>query len=190
MRIEVGRRRALAAACLIVPLLAVGCSAPSDSPDASRDDPPGRSSALRGPTEPRRVLVDNSARGRSRWLIARAVRDLKREGFWRPLTRHLYKIYLSTRDGTVNIPEDEHLADALLTADIDRKGSGTLCDIRFYPAAVSRDLVLQWVYFEEGRLSWRPPTLRWFWAAILAYEFVHCLPLSNPMRQVGVPVAR
>ena len=170
-------------------LIASGCSGAEPRSGATGAPSPAGPSALRAPTQPP-LRVENSAAGRSGRLIARAVRDLKRGGFWRPLTRHLYKIHLSTRDGSVNIPDDGHLADALLTADIDRRGSGTLCDIRFYPAAVTRDLVRQWEFFEDGRLPRRPPTLRRFWAAILAHELAHCLPHPNPLRQVGEPVAR
>ena len=182
------RRRA--AACLCVALLAAGCSgagepATSSAPEVER---PG-ASARRQPTRPRRPRVVNSASGHSRWLIARAVQDLRRTRFWEPLTAHLYKIYLSSRDGSVNVPDDRHLADALLTAAIDRRGSGTLCDIRFYPAAMRQDLVRQWNYFEAGQLGARPPTLRRFWVSILGHELAHCLPHPDPMRQVGERIA-
>ena len=172
-------------------LLAVGCTA--STPERSTGER-GRThvstSALRRPTRPPPVGVENSASGHSGHLIARAVRDLRQTRFWRPLTKHLYRVYLSARTGVVNIPDDQHLADALLTAAIDRKGSGALCDIRFYPAAISRDLVRQWRFFEDGRLARRPPTLRLFWTAVLAHELAHCLPHRNPMKQVGERVAQ
>ena len=174
-------------------LLATGCEV-SEQPRPLAGATPragdDRGGIARSATAPRRPRVENSATGRSGRLIARAVLDLKRLGLWRRLTRHLYRIYLSSREGAINIPDDRHLADALLTAQIDRRGSGALCDIRFYPAAIARDLERQRDYFEGGRLPSPPPSPRQFWVSVLGHELAHCLPHPDPLRQVGERTAR
>jgi hypothetical protein len=122
-------------------------------------------------------------------MIGRAVRDLEGLGLWRRLTRHLFEVYLSAREGAVNVPDDGHLADALLTARPRGAEFGSRCDIRFYPAAMARDLRRQARFFEHGLLARPAPSPRRFWVAILAHELAHCLPHRNPLRRVGERVA-
>jgi hypothetical protein len=180
---------------LVAVVFAAGCQhAPSERgrPAAERPAAETRSgsAARRSVTAPSGPRVENSASGRSGRLIARALSDLRRLGLWPRLTRHLYRIYLSAREGAVNVPDDKHLADALLTADIDRHGSGALCDVRFYPAAIARDRRRQRRFSAQGRLAHPPPTEREFWVSILAHELAHCLSHPNRLQPVGERVAR
>jgi hypothetical protein len=169
-------------AALIV-LAACEASAPRDrGPEARRD---ARSQAAeRAPTH-LPVRVENSARGAARAVVGRAVADLKRLGFWERLTSHLYHLRLGTRLGVANVPDDKHLADAYLTAEIDEHGSGALCDILFFPAAIKQDLARQKRFRSEGLLPDDPPTLRQFWVSILGHELGHCLPDDSSFRQRG-----
>ena len=120
--------------------------------------------------------VENVAFGRSHDHARRAVKDLKRLGLWKRLTDHLYAIRLGSRLGRDSVPDDGHLADAILTAQVDEEGHGSLCDIRFYPTAMRDDLVRWSLYYAQRLLPEPAPTLRQFWGAILAHELAHCLP--------------
>jgi hypothetical protein len=147
--------------------------------------PDHRSAAAhRQPTRPR-PAVRNAAAGADRELISRAVADLRTLGLWTPLTRHLYRLQLGARPGATNVPPDKHLADAFLTAVIDQRGSGALCDVLFYPTAIRRDLERQARFHAQGLLPDPPPTLRQFWVSILGHELAHCLPHEDFFRQRG-----
>jgi hypothetical protein len=82
------------------------------------------------------------------------------------------------------VPSDGHLADAFLTAQIDKRGAGSLCDILFFPQAMTDDLVRYENFYEQGLLPDPTPTLRQFWVSILGHELAHCLRHGS-----GEPVA-
>ena len=122
------------------------------------------------------VVVENAANGKSVARVKRAMRDLKAVNLWLPLTKHLYKIKFQSRLGAASIPEDGHLADAFLTAGFGERAQGRLCDIMFFPNAISRDLDRWRYYYSQGALAEAPPTLRQLWAAVTAHELGHCFP--------------
>jgi hypothetical protein len=121
------------------------------------------------------VTVQNDALGDSEELVERAIADLKRLGFWGDLTDHLYVLKISSRPGPDRIPDDGHLADAFLTAQIDETTAGSLCDVMFFPDAMVADLARYEDYYNRGLLPDPTPTLRQFWASILGHELAHCL---------------
>jgi hypothetical protein len=121
------------------------------------------------------VTVQNDALGDSKQLVRTAISDLKRLGFWDDLTDHLYVLKISTRPGPDRIPDDGHLADAFLTAQIDETTAGSLCDLMFFPDAMVVDLERYEDYYNRGLLSDPTPTYRQFWASILGHELAHCL---------------
>ncbi len=93
---------------------------------------------------------------------------------WRKLTGHLYVVKISSRPGPHDVPKDDHLADAYLRAYIDDEGQGAMCDIKFFPAALNKDLA-NWRYaYGRGTYPDPPPTARQYWAAILGHELAHC----------------
>jgi hypothetical protein len=169
----------------LVAALALGaCSGPSPT-EALRPEnlitrsPLPRATATglvstRPATEPA-LRLENRGLGATKADIARAVADLKEVGLWDDLTDHLYVLKIATRPGLEDIPEDGHLADALLTAAVDDFGMGSACDIMFFPAAIARDLERWRGYYAEGLVPDPPPTLRQYWASILAHELGHCL---------------
>ncbi|MFN2526588.1 MAG: hypothetical protein ABR505_10075 [Actinomycetota bacterium] len=136
--------------------------------------PPRVGSAQRAPT----VRIENLALGKSRARVAAAVASLKEIELWRRLTRHLYIVRLGSRPGVGDVPDDRHLADAYLRAQIDEGGAGGVCDIMFYPRALKDDLQRATDYYSQG-LGGPPPALEDFWAAILAHELAHCLPYKT-----------
>lgn len=168
---------------------------------ASRETPQG---AIRPPSPqpsatdrvgaaPRRATlrVENQALGKSRRRVASAVSALKRIRLWERLTRHLYIVRIGSRPGSMEIPDDGHLADAYLRGQIDDRGAGGVCDVMFYPRAMKDDLARAHDYYAQG-LAGPPPSLGDFWAAILAHELAHCLPYVNPKglpRQAPEPLA-
>lgn len=166
----------LGAACSAAePRAAAPATTPAPSPSPSPSivvNPPG-------------IVVENIAQGKSRKRLRRAIRDLEAAGLWRPLTRHLYKVKLDSRLGAVSIPDDGHLADALLTVAFDENAQGSLCDVMFFPNAIARDLDRWRLYYEQGATSHPAPTMRHMWAAVTAHELAHCLP-----RGPGEKVAR
>jgi hypothetical protein len=107
-------------------------------------------------------------------LIRRAVEDVRAIGFWRELTGHLYVVELDSRPGRANVPPDGHLADAYYTGVVDRRGAGGLCDVMFFPTAIDDDLLRWRTYHSQGLLPEEPPTMRRFWASLLAHELAHC----------------
>jgi hypothetical protein len=137
---------------------------PSPSPSASIViNPPG-------------VVVENIAQGKSEKRVTRAIRDLKGVNLWLPLTRHLYKVKFDSRLGAASIPDDGHLADAILTAAFDEEAQGRLCDVMFFPNAIAQDLDRWRLYYQQGATSHPPPTLRHLWASVTAHELGHCFP--------------
>lgn len=122
------------------------------------------------------VVVENIAQGESRKRVRRAMRDLKAVNLWRPLTRHLYKVKFDSRLGAVSIPDDGHLADAILTAAFDEEAQGRLCDVMFFPNAMARDLDRWRLYYQQGATSHPAPSLRHLWASVAAHELGHCFP--------------
>lgn len=121
------------------------------------------------------LRLENRGLGATKTKIAQAIADLKAIGLWDDLTGHLYVLKIATRPGLEDIPADGHLADALLTAAVDEYGMGSACDIMFFPAAIARDLERWRGYFADGLVPDPPPTLRQYWASILAHELGHCL---------------
>ena len=150
-------------------------------------EPDGEATATASPSpspspsiviNPRGIVVQNAALADSKKRVRMAVRDLKAVDLWWPLTRHLYKVKFGSRPGVVNIPEDGHLADAVLTAAFDEEAQGRLCDIVFFPNAIARDLANWRLYHSRGSVEEPPPTLRQYWGAIAAHELGHCFPGS------------
>ncbi len=159
-------------------LVLLAC-APDEPPPASDSPRQGRQQSEKRINERRRtrigVRVQNEAFGPSARFVGRAVRDLKRLDLWGPLTDHLYVIEVGSRLGRDNIPRDGHLADAYITGLVEDKGAGALCDIMFFPTAITDDLARWRTYHASGYLEAPPPSLRQFWAALLAHELGHCM---------------
>lgn len=161
---------------LLVPLL-LGAACSQAEPRAATPTPtPSPSPSPSIVINPPGIVVENIAQGKSEKRLRRAIRDLKEVDLWRPLTRHLYKVKFDSRLGAVSIPDDGHLADALLTAAFDEEAQGSLCDIMFFPNAIARDLDRWRLYYQQGATSHPPPTMRHMWAAVTAHELGHCLP--------------
>ena len=148
-------------------------SGPAPSP------PPQGERAERVPSVPTRPKVYFGEMGGSRAEVEGAIADLKTVGLWDDLTKHLYRIDLKVRPGESGVPEDRHLADArFLRAQIARGTfdypKGAYCWIRFFPAAMSDDLVRWNSYYDQGLTPDPPPTERQFWGSILGHELSHC----------------
>src|SRR5918996_4371526 len=122
-----------------------------------------------------RARVENNAFGSSARLVERAIRDLKRLDLWGPLTHHLYVIELGSRLGRDDVPRDGHLADAYITGVVEEEGAGALCDIMFFPTAVTDDLARWRTYYANGYIQESPPSFRQLWAGLLAHELGHCM---------------
>jgi len=163
------------AACTLLLLAACDSAAPSP-PDAELGRPPAASSPLRernaSPGPRLSVHIDAPAPARRR--IRTAIEDLRSIELWPGLTTHLFEVHISALEGASNVPEDEHLADAFYRPRVVRHSSGRYCGIRFYSKAMRDDLVRQRIYRAEGRLAEDPPSVRHFWAAVLAHELTHC----------------
>jgi hypothetical protein len=129
-------RRGLAALGLTIAL--AGCDASPQSGAAAGVATPSPSPSV--VINPPGIVVENVAFGRSKQRVRVAIRDLEAAGLWERLTRHLYKVKFGSRLGVVNIPDDGHLADAVLTAAFDDRAQGRLCDVMFFPNAIERDL--------------------------------------------------
>lgn len=163
---------------LLVPLLLVpACTVAADPQSASRPTPtlepmPSPSVVINPPG----IVVENIAMGKSARRVRVAIRDLKAVNLWHPLTRHLYKVKFDSRLGRVSIPDDGHLADAILTAAFGERAQGRLCDVMFFPNAIARDLDRWAVYYQQGVTSHPPPSLRHMWAGVTAHELGHCFP--------------
>ncbi|MGH2754374.1 MAG: hypothetical protein ACRDLB_08050 [Actinomycetota bacterium] len=172
----------MVAPALLVAVVIGGCTSGSEpraaGPRVRVDSPPTASpegAAERPPLERKGVRVENVAFGASHRHANRAIKDLKKIGLWGRLTDHLYVVKIGSRLGRGSVPEDGHLADAFLTAQVDEDGSGALCDIRFYPTAMIDDLERWAQYYAQNLLPDPAPTLRDFWGTILAHELAHCL---------------
>ncbi|MDQ4145152.1 MAG: hypothetical protein M3198_15715 [Actinomycetota bacterium] len=128
----------------------------------------------RPPTRPERVSYKNLALTASdRRRVDRAVKDLKDLGFWKELTRSVASVQIATRPGSGRILEDGRLADSVMSVKLGRD-PGYFCDIMIFSQAIENDVSRQQVYYSQGRLSAPPPTVRQFWAVILAHELAHC----------------
>lgn len=161
--------------CLAALVACEPVSLPMPRTASPRTTIPAPAEATETPPQARGVRVQNVAFGRSRTLVRIAISDLKRLGFWKELTGHLYVLKISSRTGIDNVPEDGHLADAFLTGQIDSRGAGALCDIMFFPTAMANDLARYDEYYRQGLLPDPTPTEREFWVSILAHELSHCL---------------
>jgi hypothetical protein len=95
---------------------------------------------------------------------------------WDDLTDHLYAIELDSRSGSANAPEDGHLADAYFTGIVEAGGGGAVCDVMFFPSAVTADLLRWRTYYTQGRAAEAPPSLRAFYGSLVAHELAHCRP--------------
>jgi hypothetical protein len=170
---------------VVLLVVLVGCSRGAPGPIqretfATPVASPGASSPeARGITVAEDLTVDNAAFGRSRSKVAQAVADLKKVGLWKKLTGHLYVVKFGSRLGSENVPEDGHLADAYLTAQIDGDVAGGRCDVMFFTTAIKQDLTRWVTYHAQGLLTEEPPSLRQFWASIMAHELAHCLRGAN-----------
>jgi hypothetical protein len=175
------RRRAAALALAVTICLPAGCS--SGSPDGRNSGPPATkagSSAESSPkkrprTKPRMFVANKALSERDRVRIRRAVKELKRLGFWKDLTRHLWQVRVSSRPGAQRIPPDGHLADSVYQL---HRVRGThlepVCDIFFYSRALKLDVERQAEAEAAGALTEPAPGLGQFWAVVLAHELAHC----------------
>lgn len=173
-------RRGLAVATVAVALALGGCSdAGEPGTGAARATPSPSPSPSASPViNPRGVVVENVAFGRSKRRLERAISDLKKVDLWYPLTKHLYKLKLASRLGVSNIPDDGHLADAVLTVAFEEDAQGRLCDLMFFPNAIARDAARLRLYYSQGVLADPPPSLRELWGSVVAHELGHCFPGS------------
>ena len=165
------------AVALVAVFVLVSCSGDQARPTREanrRGQPVGEGIKERGPTRIR-ARVENNAFGSSARLVQRAIRDLKRLDLWGPLTHHLYVINLGSRLGRDDVPRDGHLADAYVTGVVEEEGAGALCDIMFFPTAVTDDLARWRTYYANGYIDDPPPSLRQLWASLLAHELGHCV---------------
>ena len=165
------------AVVLVAVFVLVSCSGDQARPtrEANRRRQPVEEGIMeRGPTRIR-ARVENNAFGTSARLVQRAIRDLKRLDLWGPLTHHLYVIELGSRLGRDDVPRDGHLADAYVTGLVEEEGAGALCDIMFFPTAVTDDLARWRTYHANGYIDDPPPSLRQLWAGLLAHELGHCV---------------
>ena len=163
---------------LVALLTVAGCrasSSPEPTPRRVGPAPAPSPSVSQPPVNPPGIVVRNVAFGKSKPRIHRAIGDLKDVRLWYRLTKHLYQVKFGSRLGVTNIPEDGHLADAVLTAAIEEDGQGALCDIMFFPNAITQDLKRWATYSSQGLTRRPPPSARDYWAAILAHELAHCL---------------
>jgi hypothetical protein len=120
-------------------------------------------------------VVSNEAFGFAHRRAATAVRDLRQLGFWGELTRRHDVVRIGSRNGPSGVPADGHLADSLFTSTpLPGGGYGILCDVIVYERALRDDVLRQSTYYAEGRLPGPPPSLRHFWAVIVAHELAHC----------------
>lgn len=165
------------AAVVVLALVVAGCSPAAEIPRAVPTPPEtvSASPSLKTPNAPPPLKLFNNALGRSNRALSRAIRDVKRLGYWHRLTGHLYVVQISSRPGLHDVPPDNHLADAFLRAYIDDEGQGAMCDIRFYPAALRQDLENWRTAHNRGLFDDPPPSLRTYWASILGHELAHCL---------------
>lgn len=180
------RRAAVCAALLL--LGSVACDEGSERPSARAPGPtripherkePEADKRRRKPAE-RKASRPNDAAVRNlaltpadRRRVDRAVSDLKDLGLWKRLTRPVEMVVIATRPGAERTPADGHLADAVRNVQVGRR-PGYVCDVMIYSQALADDVVRQGIYYDQGRLSAPPPTLRQFWAVILAHEIAHC----------------
>ncbi|HVM36234.1 MAG TPA: hypothetical protein VM784_12950 [Actinomycetota bacterium] len=154
--------------------VAAACTGGDEPPSVDERLPaaPTRAVQERRPTSAG-VRVSNEGLGPSGRRVATAVRDLKRVALWGPLTRDLFSLQLQTDPGSDGVPDDGHLADAMIGAVVESGGSGTHCSIRFYPAAIKQELATLEEGYRAGLFD-PPPTARQLWAGVLAHELAHC----------------
>jgi hypothetical protein len=160
-------KRAVPALAAIAVFVA-GCTGASSAPNGNRVPESASTSTETDGT----VRLQNEAFGPSRRRIAAAVVDLKSVSLWHPLTDHLYVVQMQSRPGTIDVPDDGHLADALLQGYTDDAGAGGLCSIMFFPAAIRRNY--RRVDMDPGRAGFQTPPIGVVWASILAHELGHC----------------
>lgn len=166
----------LAPVLFVLVLLGAACA--EETPRAAMR-PTATPSPTPSPTpviNPPGVVVENIAQGKSIERVRKSIADLKAVDLWFPLTRHLYKAKFDSRLGAANIPDDGHLADAILTAAFDEKAQGRLCDVMFFPNAIARDLDRWREYYAQGGIAHPAPSLRHMWTSVMAHELAHCLP--------------
>ena len=181
------RRSGGAVAVAVLALMLGACEVDDDGSTRSEAGPRRTRSASpetresrpqrRRPTRPEKVgYVNAGLTAADRAHIGRAVRDLEELGFWKELTAHVVRVKIASRPGVGRILEDERLADSIMTVEVTGPWRGMWCDVLIYSTALAEDIEQQAVYYSEGRLSAPPPSLREFWAVILAHELAHCSP--------------
>jgi hypothetical protein len=111
--------------------------------------------------------------------IEQAIADLKAIEFWDDLTNDLYIVQIQTRPLDDQIPDDRHVADAVLQARADEGGKGVACVIRFFVPPMMSSLENMDEAFERGLIP-RVPTVRQFWAQVFAHELAHCIGGGQP----------
>lgn len=153
--------------------VAAACTGADRPPGADERRPASPTEMVQERPRSAAVRVINEGLGRSGRRVATAVRDLKQVSLWGPLTRDLFSLQLQTDPGPDGVPEDGHLADAMIGAVVENGGSGTHCSVRFYPTAIKQELTTLEEGYRAGLLG-PPPTERRLWAGVLAHELAHC----------------
>lgn len=158
---------------------ALSVSSPTPTPELRNDDgvPQGRPETQPATTlNVVRYITRGPADSEEARRIARAVRDLRELGYWKELTAHVVRVAIAGRPGAGRVPRDGRLAQAVSTLHTTGRYPGSWCEIAIFPHALEEDIERQAVYYSQGRLAAPPPSLREFWAVILAHELAHCSP--------------
>lgn len=168
---------------VVVVMVMVACD--QGAPSSEKANPvPSRITHV-APDKPRRpqerkatrpeLRIDNQGHtGPDRVRVQRAIRTLEELGFWDELTGHLHTVIVRTRPGERRKPLDGHLADSLYTARIGPGPDGLVCDIVIFSEALADDVEVQNSNYERGAVAVPAPSLKQFWAVILAHELAHC----------------
>ena len=153
-------------------MAAAGCDESRPRVQSRPTTSPAPEPTVRG----RFVVIE--AVGPVRERLETAIDDLKAVDMWDRLTEHLYRVELDSRHGTANVPEDGHLADAYFTGIVVGGGGGEaggeVCDVMFFPSAITADLARWRSYYAQGAIADPAPTLRQFYGSLLAHELAHC----------------
>ena len=137
------------------------------------------------------LRLKNEATGESRRLLGRAIEDLRRLGYWKRLTDHLYSVWITVRPPSSEVPDDHYLAHSLVQPFAVGRHLGERCHINFYADAM-QDETEQITEDAVGAGTEPSPDLvQTVWTSILAHERSHCLPYETKAgARVGGPEPR
>ena len=138
-----------------------------------------------------RLRLQNESTGESRRLLARAMKDLRRLGYWTRLTDRLYGLWITVRPPSSKVAEDHHLAHSVVQPFTVGRHLGERCHINFYADAMQDEIE---EITEEAAGAGTPPSpelVQTVWTSILAHELSHCLPYETKAGvRVGGPEPR